>query len=112
MIRKTAVALVFFLCFGAFPSFGQVSFSESNDAGYVINGASFLPFVSITVADTVSSKPLSSATVFVSGGYDADTLKMVSEQGGKVYLLLIYDKSDTPNVKLKVVQDIVTELNL
>lgn len=57
MIRKTAVALVLFLCFGAFPSFGQVSFSESNDAGYVINGASPSPFVSVTVADSASSKP-------------------------------------------------------
>ena len=84
MIRKTAVALALFLCFGAFPSFGQVSFSESNDAGYVISGASPSPFVSVTVADSVSSKPLPGATVFVSGGHDADTLKMVSNENGHV----------------------------
>ena len=48
-----------------------------------------------------------------SGGARVITFNaLVSEQDGKVYLLLIYDKSDTPNVKLKVVQDIVTELNL
>ena len=74
-MRKTILAL--FLCFGTFPSFGQVLFSESNDAGYVINGTSPSPFVSVTVADSASSKPLPGATVFVSGGHDADTLKMV-----------------------------------
>lgn len=48
-----------------------------------------------------------------SGGARVITFNaLVSEQDGKVYLLLIYDKSDTPNVKLKVVQDIVAELNL
>lgn len=48
-----------------------------------------------------------------SGGARVITFNaLVSEQDGKVYLLLIYDKSDTTNVKLKIVQDIVAELNL
>ena len=98
MIRKTAVALVLFLCFGAFPAFGQVSFSESNDAGYVINGASPSPFVSVTVADSVSSKPLPGATVFVSGGHDADTLKMVSNENGHIPLVSNRFMKDTISV--------------
>ena len=48
-----------------------------------------------------------------SGGARVITFNaLVTEQEGTIYLLLIYDKSDTPNVKLKIVQDIVTELNL
>lgn len=37
---------------------------------------------------------------------------LVSEQGGKIYLLLIYDKADASNVKINVVKDIVKELDL
>lgn len=35
---------------------------------------------------------------------------LVTEQEGKVYLLLIYDKADASNVKMNVVKQIVKEL--
>ena len=89
---------LFILCFGAFPAFGQVSFSESNDAGYVINGASPSPFVSVTVADSVSSKPLPGAAVFVSGGHDTDTLKIVSDENGHIPLMPNRFMQDTISV--------------
>ena len=31
---------------------------------------------------------------------------------GKIYLLLIYDKADTPNVKMNVIKEIIEELGL
>lgn len=39
-----------------------------------------------------------------------DTL--VSDQNGKLYLLLIYDKADTSNVKMNVVREIIKEMGL
>lgn len=48
-----------------------------------------------------------------SGGARVITLNaLVSEEDGKIYLLLIYDKSDTSNVKASVIKDIVEELGL
>lgn len=35
---------------------------------------------------------------------------LVTEQEGKVYLLLIYDKADASSVKMNVVKQIVKEL--
>lgn len=37
---------------------------------------------------------------------------LVTEQDGTVYLLLIYDKSDAPNVKMNVIKDIIRETGL
>lgn len=37
---------------------------------------------------------------------------LVSEQEGRIYLLLIYDKSEASNVKMDVVKEIVKELGL
>ena len=36
----------------------------------------------------------------------------VITQDGKIYLLLIYDKADTPNVKMNVIKEIIEELGL
>ena len=37
---------------------------------------------------------------------------LVSEQEGKIYLLLIYDKADASNIKMNAVKEIVKELGL
>lgn len=37
---------------------------------------------------------------------------LVSDQDGKLYLLLIYDKADTSNVKMNVVREIIKEMGL
>ena len=37
---------------------------------------------------------------------------LVSEQEGKIYLLLIYDKSDASNIKMNIVKEILRELKL
>lgn len=37
---------------------------------------------------------------------------LVSDQNGKLYLLLIYDKADTSNVKMNVVREIIKEMGL
>ncbi len=37
---------------------------------------------------------------------------LVSEQDGKIYLLLIYDKADASNVKMNVVKQIIKNLGL
>ena len=48
-----------------------------------------------------------------SGGARVITLNaLVTEQDGTVYLLLIYDKSDAPNVKMNVIKDIIREIGL
>ena len=48
-----------------------------------------------------------------SGGARVITFNaLVSEQDGKIYLLLIYDKADTPNVKMNVIKEIIEELGL
>ena len=48
-----------------------------------------------------------------SGGARVITFNaLVSEQDGKIYLLLIYDKTDTPNVKMNVIKEIIEELGL
>jgi mRNA-degrading endonuclease RelE of RelBE toxin-antitoxin system len=48
-----------------------------------------------------------------SGGARVITLNaLVTEQDGTVYLLLIYDKSDAPNVKMNVIKDIIRETGL
>ncbi len=48
-----------------------------------------------------------------SGGARVITLNaLVSEHDGKVYLLLIYDKSETSNVRMEAVKQIVDELGL
>ena len=47
------------------------------------------------------------------GGARVITLNaVVSEHDGKVYLLLIYDKSETSNVRMEAVKQIVDELGL
>ena len=53
------------------------------------------------------------ARVIKSGGARVITFNaLVSEQDGKIYLLLIYDKADTPNVKMNVIKKIIEELGL
>ena len=47
-----------------------------------------------------------------SGGARVIFNALVSEQDGKIYLLLIYDKADTPNVKMNVIKEIIEELGL
>ena len=48
-----------------------------------------------------------------SGGARVITLNaLVTEQDGTVYLLLIYDKSDAPNVKMNVIKDIIRKTGL
>ena len=48
-----------------------------------------------------------------SGGARVITLNaLVTEQDGTVYLLLVYDKSDAPNVKMNVIKDIIREIGL
>ncbi len=48
-----------------------------------------------------------------SGGARVITLNaLVSEQDGKIYLLLIYDKADASNVKMNVVKKIIADLDL
>ena len=37
---------------------------------------------------------------------------LVSEQGGKLYLLFIYDKAEASNVKMNVIKAIIKELGL
>lgn len=37
---------------------------------------------------------------------------LISEREGRIYLLLIYDKSDTSNVKIDIIRRIVEELGL
>lgn len=37
---------------------------------------------------------------------------LVSEQEGKIYLLLIYDKADASNIKMNAVKEIAKELGL
>ena len=37
---------------------------------------------------------------------------LVTEQDGTVYLLLVYDKADTSNVKMNVVREIIKEMGL
>ncbi len=48
-----------------------------------------------------------------SGGARVITFNaLVSNQEGKVYLLLIYDKAEASNVKLNVIKEIVKDLGL
>ena len=48
-----------------------------------------------------------------SGGARVITLNaLVTKQDGTVYLLLIYDKSDAPNVKMNVIKDIIRKTGL
>lgn len=48
-----------------------------------------------------------------SGGARVITLNaLVTEQDGTVYLLLVYDKSDAPNVKMNVIKDIIRKTGL
>ena len=42
----------------------------------------------------------------------AITSKGRGKSDGKIYLLLIYDKADTPNVKMNVIKEIIEELGL
>lgn len=37
---------------------------------------------------------------------------LVSEQGGKLYLLFIYDKAEASNIKMNVIKAIIKELGL
>ena len=48
-----------------------------------------------------------------SGGARVITFNaLVTEQEGTIYLLLIYDKADTSNVKINVVKKIIQEMGL
>ena len=48
-----------------------------------------------------------------SGGARVITFNaLVSEVEGKIYLLLIYDKADTANVKMNVIKDIIKDIGL
>jgi mRNA-degrading endonuclease RelE of RelBE toxin-antitoxin system len=48
-----------------------------------------------------------------SGGARIITMNaLVADNEGSIYLLLIYDKSDTESVKTKIVKDIILELGL
>lgn len=48
-----------------------------------------------------------------SGGARVITFNaLVTEHDGTVYLLLVYDKADTPNVKMNVVKEIIKEMGL
>jgi hypothetical protein len=48
-----------------------------------------------------------------SGGARIITMNaLVADNEGSIYLLLIYDKSDTESVKTKIVKDIISELGL
>ena len=48
-----------------------------------------------------------------SGGARVITFNaLVTEHDGTVYLLLVYDKADTSNVKMKVVKEIIKEMGL
>ena len=38
--------------------------------------------------------------------------RVITFNDGKIYLLLIYDKADTPNVKMNVIKEIIEELGL
>ena len=48
-----------------------------------------------------------------SGGARVITFNaLVTEHDGTVYLLLVYDKADTSNVKMKVVKEVIKEMGL
>ena len=47
-----------------------------------------------------------------SGGARVITFDALVEQGGKLYLLFIYDKAEASNVKMNVIKAIIKELGL
>lgn len=89
--------------------------SLAKDYEMFLEGLKANPMQGVEIAPNVRKirMAISSKGKGKSGGARVITLNaLVSEHDGKVYLLLIYDKSETSNVRMEAVKQIVDELGL